>query len=305
MYPGRVHSLWALMVGLDGAAAGGSDVEGSGLAVRQAVEQAYARLTPGEKRLADLILQRPWRVVDLSVQRLARDAGVGTSVVSRFSRRIGQPDYRGLRLALARELGEAAAREGVGPVGAQPAPAREIDPVWGAALESAARDLDAVRRSVGSLDPAALSAAAHVLAGASRVIALGGGDSSGGIARRFARMLVRQGWRARAEIEPRDATWAEDVDPGDAVLLISHRGNSPEICDSLPAIKARGARIVALTNEPQSPIGRAAEVVVATAIPGQVDDVSYVLEPVFPVQVVTARALVAAAVAARRALTNA
>jgi hypothetical protein len=44
--------------------------------------------------------------------------------------------------------------------------------------------------------------------------------------------------------------------------------------------------------------------VVATAVPGGTDDVAYVLDPVFPVQVVTARALAAAAVAARLRLTS-
>lgn len=264
--------------------------------VRQAVVQCYQRLTPAERRMADVVLHHPWDVTELPIKRLAARIEVGTSVISRFSRRIGLADYRTLRLALARELGEEAARDGVA---GQPAAA--LAPLWHDALASVARDVEAIQRNLCSLDPEAFTRAAHLLAGAARVVTAGGGDSSGSMAKRIARMLVRQGWRARAEVEPRDNTWTEDIDPGDAVLLISHRGSSAELVASLPAIKERGGCIVALTNAPDSPIGRAAEVIVTTCVPGGADDISYALDPIFPVQVVTGRALVAAVVAARRA----
>jgi DNA-binding MurR/RpiR family transcriptional regulator len=273
------------------------------VSVRQTILQEYQRLTPSERRIADLILHRPWRVVDLTVQRLARDASVGTSVISRLSRRLGLADYRGLRLALARELGEDAARSAAEKLASRSS-AAGADPLWLAAVDTAESDLEAVRRSLDALDPASLTEAAETLGRAARVVVAGGGDSSGSIAKRFARMLIRQGWRARAEADPRDTTWTEDIDPGDAVLLVSHRGNSPELCEALPGIRERGARIVALTNAPDGPIAQAADVVVATAVPGGTDDVAYVLDPVFPVQVVTARALAAAAVAARLRLAS-
>jgi DNA-binding MurR/RpiR family transcriptional regulator len=217
-------------------------------------------------------------------------------VVSRFSQRIGLADYRALRLQLARELGEEGAR--AAPVSEATA-VESRDPVAAAALDSIARDVEAVQRAVASIDKEAVSMAARVMAAASRVVFAGGGDSSGGSARRSARMLVRQGWRARAETDLRDATWTEDIDRGDAVVLISHRGASPELMDALPAILDRGARVVLLTNDPEGPLASAAEVVVRTSLPGATDDVAYVLDPIYPVQVVAARALVAAAVAAR------
>ncbi|HET7770250.1 MAG TPA: hypothetical protein VFN74_15860, partial [Chloroflexota bacterium] len=71
------------------------------------------------------------------------------------------------------------------------------------------------------------------------------------------------------------------------------------IVAALAGIRERSARLLAITNAPHEEIGRRADVVLATLIPGGVSDERYEVDPVFLVQIVTARALVAAAVAAR------
>src|SRR5688500_2430078 len=79
------------------AAAGGS--------VRQLVARACSRLTRAERQVADAVLRRPQRVVDLGIYELAREIGVGPAVISRFTHAVGLPGFRALRLALAQELG--------------------------------------------------------------------------------------------------------------------------------------------------------------------------------------------------------
>jgi len=152
---------------------------------------------------------------------------------------------------------------------------------------------------------AALTAAAHLLAAAQRVVTLGG-DASGAVARRLASMLARRGWRALAVGTPTDHTWANDVAPPDLLVVVSHRGqvNNP-VAGFLPAVRTvreRGAAVLVVTNAASSPLARLATVVLATCLPADLTDDAYVFGAAFPVQVVLIRALVAAALAAREDL---
>jgi len=269
--------------------------------VRQRIVRRSQQFTAAEQQVATAILRRPRLVVDSPIYDLAREIGVAPAVISRFSRAIGLSGYRAMRLAVAEELGAAAAlasrREGQ----VQPTPGGGA--VWEAAYGACVEDMTAIQQSLEALDPAAMTAAGVMLAGANRVVTVGN-DASGFMARRLAGMLARRNCRARAEVSPADATWANDLDPGDVVVVISHRGQavSPTagILPAFPTIRARGARLLAVTNAPDSPVGRAADVVVATHLPGDISDDAYHFGAVLPVQIVVVRALVAATLAVRR-----
>jgi DNA-binding MurR/RpiR family transcriptional regulator len=266
--------------------------------VRQAVARRYQQLTRAEQQVADAVLQQPRRVVDLPIYDLARELGVAPAVISRFSRATGLGGFRALRLALAEELGadRAATPASDGPP--------SDDPRWEVARRAMQADLAALQHTIACLDPTALAAAAVRLAHARRVIAAGN-DASGVVARRLATMLARRGWRARAEVAPNDTTWTNDVDVQDVVIIVSHRGQllgpGAALLAALPIVRQHGAQILALTNVPDAPVARAADFVLATCLPGDTSDDAYVFDPVFLVQLVVVRALVAAAIAARTA----
>ncbi|WP_456433795.1 KpsF/GutQ family sugar-phosphate isomerase [Thermosulfuriphilus sp.] len=57
------------------------------------------------------------------------------------------------------------------------------------------------------------------------------------------------------------------VVPGDIILAISNSGKTEEINVLLPIIKGRGARIIALTGRPDSPLARAADIVIDCGVP--------------------------------------
>ena len=249
--------------------------------------------------MADALLEAPLRFAELPIDRLAAEIGVGASAISRFARQIGFVDTRALRLSLALQAGGDAAnvRAEAGTAAALEdgdAPRRAVR--W-AARSAVSDDIAAIRLNLSAVDSDAMADAAALIAAAPRVVTVGY-NSSGAAAQRLAMMLRRRGWRARAENTPADATWPEDLDPGDLVIAVSHRGTTTGIVAALPGIRARGARLLAITNAPHGEIGRAADAVLATSIPGGASDERYEVDPVFLVQIVTVRALVAAAVAA-------
>ena len=56
------------------------------------------------------------------------------------------------------------------------------------------------------------------------------------------------------------------VREGDAVLAISHSGQTPELLDCARALRARGATVVAMTGAADSALARAADAVLDTAV---------------------------------------
>src|SRR4051812_38410059 len=59
------------------------------------------------------------------------------------------------------------------------------------------------------------------------------------------------------------------VSRGDVVLALSNSGTTEELVRLVPALRRIGAKIVALTGDPQSPLGRGADVVLSI---GQIDE---------------------------------
>lgn len=61
------------------------------------------------------------------------------------------------------------------------------------------------------------------------------------------------------------------VQPGDVVVVISKGGNTRELADMLPGIKAKGAFIIAVTEDPKSRIGQAADLVLRVKVEREPD----------------------------------
>lgn len=92
-----------------------------------------------------------------------------------------------------------------------------------------------------------------------RIILMGMGKS-GHVARKIATTLASTG-SPSFFVHPAEAAHGDIgmINGGDAVLVVSHSGESREIIEILPAIKRRGAAIVAITGNPLSTLARHAD----------------------------------------------
>jgi arabinose-5-phosphate isomerase len=91
---------------------------------------------------------------------------------------------------------------------------------------------------------------------------------SGNIGRKIAATLTSTGSTA-VVLDPVDALHGDLglVQDGDAVLALSYSGESSEWNDLLPALKRFSVRIIALTGNPRSTLGRHSEVVLDVRVP--------------------------------------
>jgi len=128
----------------------------------------------------------------------------------------------------------------------------------------------ALRAVRGALDDAfdrAVDLVCATLAARRKLLVLGIGKS-GNIGRKIAATLTSTGSTA-VVLDPVDALHGDLglVQDGDAVLALSYSGESSEWNDLLPALKRFSVRIIALTGNPRSTLGRHSEVVLDVRVP--------------------------------------
>ena len=132
------------------------------------------------------------------------------------------------------------------------------------ALELARRVLaieaDAVRALIERLDERFV-AALELIAGRSGRVVVSGIGKSGHIARKIASTMASTGTPAYF-VHPAEASHGDlgMIESGDVFIAISYSGASDELLDIVPLVKRRGAKLIAITGNPQSPLAREADV---------------------------------------------
>ena len=132
------------------------------------------------------------------------------------------------------------------------------------ALELARRVLaieaDAVRALIGRLDERFI-AALELIAGRSGRVVVSGIGKSGHIARKIASTMASTGTPAYF-VHPAEASHGDlgMIEAGDVFIAISYSGASDELLDIVPLVKRRGAKLIAITGNPQSALAREADV---------------------------------------------
>ncbi|MGO4488953.1 MurR/RpiR family transcriptional regulator [Microbacterium oxydans] len=229
-----------------------------------AIHQRLSELTPTERRIAEYVLAEPQTVVESSITRLAEECEVSVASVARFTRSVGFGGYPDLRLALATELTRSASDQerfqvSAGDVSRYDDVAttvRKIAFAEAAAIERTARqiDLDELERCVAEVREA-------------RRIDIYGAASSGLAAQDLEQKLHRAGLVAQARTDHHLAlTGAALLDSRDVAIAISHSGRTLEIVQAAQVAGRAGATTIAITNNPKSPLARACDLVLVTAV---------------------------------------
>jgi DNA-binding MurR/RpiR family transcriptional regulator len=221
-------------------------------------------LSPAEQRVARVIIDEAATAARLTISDLADRARSSETTVIRFCRAMGFSGYSELRLTLAAEAGRAdeAATTADGPVGSD---IGETDDLAQVVKKIAFADARAVEETAVQIDIAVLEQVVDLVVGARRVDIYGVGASAF-VASDFQQKLHRIGRIAYAWSDLHMAlTSAALLDRRDVAFGISHTGTTMDTIEAFTEAGRRGARTVALTNFPKSPIARAADLVLTTA----------------------------------------
>lgn len=216
-------------------------------------------LTPAEERVAAQVLADARRASDLTITELAQEAKTSETTVLRFCKRLGLKGYPQLRLALAAESAMPRERR---MAGSDISASDTIDDII---AKVAMVDSSAVEETAQQLDRDALTAAVDAVARATRVDVYGIAASAT-VGADLQQKLHRIGVVSFAWNDPHIAlTSATLLTKQDVAIGISHSGTTSETIESLAVARRHGARTIAVTNFPLSPLAQSADIVLTTA----------------------------------------
>jgi DNA-binding MurR/RpiR family transcriptional regulator len=225
------------------------------------IRSLLPNLAPVEQRVARQVLEDPFGTAMQAISELAASCDTSATTVVRFCRAVGLRGYPDLRIALATAAAHADRA-------ARAEPSHDIlpgDEPAAIAQKIARADARAVTDTAEHLDIDVLVEVVDWLASARRIDIYGVG-ASGYVALDLQQKLQRIGKPAFAWPDPHMAiTSAALLGPADVVVALSHTGTTADTFDAMREASSHGARTVAITNFPRSPIAAAAGLVLLTA----------------------------------------
>lgn len=214
--------------------------------------------TPGERKIADYVLENPDKLKQLSSQSLAMILGVSQSSIIKFAQKLGMKGFTHLKMALIEEWGQQASEQklqsshihnGINSNDSLPDIAEKLF------LEKQ----QALRDTTDSLDFVQLQQVVSHVQAAKRVQIIGVGGSSL-IAKDLAYKLMKIGYSVMNELDSHvQITVAQSLSPADVQIVISFSGKRREILIAAEVAKNRGAKLVAITSLQHNPLRELAD----------------------------------------------
>jgi DNA-binding MurR/RpiR family transcriptional regulator len=217
------------------------------------VAHAYPELSDGQRRAADFLLGKPF---DMTIEEFAAAADVSTATANRFARALGFARYAEFRTEIVDALRPARAQED------KLRAARRGAPTASVVKGSLDEDLANLRNTAAALSATHAEAAAKMLLDAARIFTVGFGTSSY-LASYAANLLDPLCSDARfVAVEggtEQTARRLVKLKARDLVIAITLPRYSRDIVAIVRLAKARGARVLAITDGPSSPIAAVAD----------------------------------------------
>lgn len=235
--------------------------------IKQQIEGKYADLRKSEKRAADYILEHMQIIPDLSIDRLARSAGVSQPTVLRMLKTLGFEGYRDFRYQIVAELAKCG--QG-GNEGMEPQVMYGYTLSRGASLEEIPVSMtmtteQMMEETLKNFPVKTYRRVVEVLKGA-RLIDIYGVENSEVTAMDLLTKLLYLGLPCRHfDDSYLQQIAAGSLTPQDVAVGISYSGESKDTVDALKAAKRSGACTVALTNFKDSTISRFADILICTS----------------------------------------
>jgi DNA-binding MurR/RpiR family transcriptional regulator len=193
---------------------------------------------------------------------MAQAAQTSETTVLRLCHELGVRGYRELRVTLAAESGREQERAGNREIGGDIGRDDDLESI----IETVTfTDQQAIADTARIIDRTALADAIRLTANARRVDIIGVGASAV-VALDLQQKLHRIGLIAYAWHDTHAAlTAAAILGPEDVVIGISHTGATLDTIDAIREASTHGARTIALTGVPNSPVAAAVDVLLVTA----------------------------------------
>lgn len=215
----------------------------------------YDSLSATEKKIAQLALNSPSTVSEMTIRQLASAAGTSTASISRFVKRLGYVNYREFTMELAQVVA-ADAQEGPR-LFKELGEGDSLGTIANKVFHASASSLQATNDALSEDD---VARAVIKLMNAKNVSFFGLGGSS--IAaldgyHKFVRTSLNVSYHPDYDIQLMQAA---KMDIHDCAVVISHSGKNQEIINLVKELKENRVPIIGITSYSGSPLAKAATV---------------------------------------------
>ena len=222
---------------------------------------SYDSFFDAEKKIADCILERKPEVIDMTVAELARMSGTSDATVSRFCRKCGFKGFHHLKMSLAREVDQERQMQQEIQV-SNDVSTRDI----GQSLQNIlANKVAEMTQTVSMMVPEEIKQILKVIRNA-RMVQVAAVGNTIPVALDASFKLNQIGIPAvSGSILETQMAFAFNLTEEDVVLVISNSGTSRRLTRLIRGAKENGAKVVSITNNPQSPVALQSDYHITTA----------------------------------------
>ena len=216
----------------------------------------YNSLKKAERKAADYLLAAPGEIAEAGVVEVARAAGCSEATVVRLAQRLGYEGFPELKAEFA--LAET------------PAPYRDVqlsDDPETVVKKVFSNSIQALEDTLGVIDSRQYHEAVEAMLKAKKLAFFGLGNASV-VARDMYQEFLRIGVPSYNAEDPdlQLIIVSSQMNKGDVLTAISYSGESRPILTVARQAKARGIKVLAITNFPRSTLGKVADIVLLTAV---------------------------------------
>jgi len=229
------------------------------LSVLGTICSSYDSYFDAEKKIADCILGRKEDVVDMTVAELAKASGTSDATVSRFCRRCGFKGFHHLKMTLAREVME---EKGKGMTVSNDILRGDIAQSLQNILANKVTELT---QTVSMIEPGNLEQILHRIEQARTVQVVAVGNTVP-VALDFSFKLNQLGIASvSGTIWETQMAYTLNLTAEDVIVIISNSGTSRRLLTLIQGAKENGIAVIAITNQPESPVALEADYHITTA----------------------------------------
>ncbi len=226
------------------------------------LQQFKSELRKSEQKVAEYVLANPQDVIHMRIVDLATESNVSEPTIVRFCRAIGFDSFQGFKLKLAQQL--------VSERSSMPFPVKSGDTIEAMALKILNATTNSFTFLKHSLDWASLERAIDRLTQSRRIDFFGFG-ASGIVAQDAQQKFFRLHALTHSYQDPDlQAMAAATLSPQDTVVAISNSGSNQALLQSLKAVKASGATLIALCPG-ATPMAELADITLAVKVSEETD----------------------------------
>lgn len=221
------------------------------------IQSHYARLRATDQRIADFIMTHADEVIHMSISEVAERLSIADATVFRFCKRLEFSGFQELKISLAADQTK--------PMQQIHEEISEQDDEHTIALKVFQSNIQTLENTMALLTQQAIQDATAALNEAKSIYFFGTGGSAT-IAMDGYHKFMRTGTPSFAFIDSHfQLMAASQLTPEDVAVIISHSGANKDTLQILNTTNEAGAKTIAITSFPRSPVAAKSDIVLLTS----------------------------------------